>query len=146
LVFLFLVDELLEEQVAVVLLAHVLYLQVAVFLHQVPVLVVDLLGDLGHGFEVVVEFLLLFLEVVGVLLLLLGLLPQLQLDVLQLPVQRLPNLRPLLPQLPGRVLLYHPDRLLYLGVDLVDGSHVFLVNHGACLILPHSFLLLLLLF
>jgi hypothetical protein len=89
-------DELLEQQVSVILLTHVLYLQLRVLLHQSPILIIYLLCYLSHSFQVLIQFLLLLLKIILVFLLLLCLRLQLQLQVLQLLIQSGPDLRPLL--------------------------------------------------
>lgn len=71
---LLLVDKLLQEQVTVVLLAHVLDLEVAVLLHEISILVIDFLRDLCHGLQMIVELLLFLFEVVLIFLFLLSLL------------------------------------------------------------------------
>ena len=71
LVFLFKIDQLAEKQVAVVFLTGILDLELLVFELQQLVVVVNFLSHLSHRFEVLVEFLLSFLEVV-----LIGLLAQ----------------------------------------------------------------------
>jgi hypothetical protein len=79
---LLLIDELLQQQISVVLLAHVLDLQLTVLLHEVSVFVIDLLSDLGHRLKMFIQFFLLLFKVVLVLLFLLSLSLQLLLDVL----------------------------------------------------------------
>ncbi len=66
-----LVNELPQQEVSVILLAHVLNFKVLVLLHQIAILIVYLLGYLGHGLQVLVKLTLLLLEVVLVLFLLL---------------------------------------------------------------------------
>jgi len=56
-------DELLDEQLSVVLLGLVLQLQLLVFLHELSVLVVDLLGDARDQLQVVVQLVLPVLQV-----------------------------------------------------------------------------------
>lgn len=74
--------ELLQEQIPVVFLGEILNLELGVLLHEGPVLIVDSLGDLRHGVQVLVKLLLPLFEVVTVLLLPVVLGFQLGLDLL----------------------------------------------------------------
>jgi hypothetical protein len=76
------VYELLQEQIPVVFLGEILNLELGVLLHEGPVLIVDSLGDLRHGVQVLVKLLLPLFEVVTVLLLPVVLGFQLGLDLL----------------------------------------------------------------
>ena len=60
---LFLLDDLSDEQLSVLLLGFEFYVELGVLLDQVSVLVVDPLGDLRHGLQVLIKLLLPLLEI-----------------------------------------------------------------------------------
>lgn len=126
----FLVNELLKQQVSIVLLTHILDFQLAVLLHQVPVLVIDFLSNLSHCLKMIVQFLLLLLEVVLVLLLLLSLCLQLLLDILKLLVKGRPDIGSLLPKILGCILLNRSNCLCDLIIPVVYLPHVLLIHMG----------------
>jgi len=74
LIFLLMVDDLLDEQVTVIFLTKVLDLQLLVLLHQPSIVVVNLLSYLGHGLQMLIQLLFFLLIVILVVLLLLLLL------------------------------------------------------------------------
>ena len=87
LVLLFLLQELCNEQIVIILLRQILDLELRVLLHKYSVLIVNLLSDLCHGFEVLIQLLLFGLEVIVRLLLLAQVVLCLVLYVLDLLVQ-----------------------------------------------------------
>ena len=101
-----------EEKVVVVLLREVLDLKLRILLHQSSVLIVYTLCYCRHLIQVLVQFLLSFLEVIIVFLFLILFGFQLLLDVIKLAIHGCPRLFSILHQHSGSLSLHYSYRLL----------------------------------
>jgi len=95
-----------QQNVVIVLLRQVLYLELRILLHKRTVLIVDSLSYLSHRIQVLIQLLFSLLKVIVILLLLVLLGFQLLLDIVQLVIQGRPNPIPLLYQHPRRQVLH----------------------------------------
>ena len=125
------------KEVAIVLLACELDLELLIFLLEAFVVVVDLLGYLGHCFQMLRELLLPLLKVILVILFLSGLLQQLLFDFLDLLVQVCEQFTSSVSQLFANSLLCIFDRLFdFIQVisQLSDAIASKLVVHKLCIL------------
>ena len=147
LVLFLMMDNLLDEQVAVAFLAHVLYLKLLVFFHETPIVLIYLLSHLRHGLQVLIQFLLFLLVVVLVLFLLFLFFPQLLLDLVYFFIESFKNSVALVLQRVLDILLgdvYFLKHLFMVGVDLFDVLAAVTLHEDGVLLLNLSLSLYLL--
>jgi len=128
LVLLLVVDDLLQEQVFVILLARVLYLELLLLVCQSAVLLVQVLGHVSHVLQVVVEGVFADARVLIILLLLQRVRHQLLPVLREGCVQLLPHHIFLANETPGGLSLQHVDRVFEVVEQFVDLVHCLLLG------------------
>lgn len=89
---LLLVDKLSQQQVPVIFLTKILNLKFLVLLYQDPVVIINILSDLRHSFEVLVKLLFLLFVIVLVVFLLFRLLSKELFDINEFFIEFFPKL------------------------------------------------------
>lgn len=74
-------DQLSQKEIAVIFLRQILNFQFLILLGQHSVVIIDILGYLGHGFKMLIEFFFLFFKVILIVFFLLGLQAKLLFDL-----------------------------------------------------------------